>query len=261
MDSTGVDTSRFRDIEASKRWQNAAPFVFAIVLLSGLEMFLAAKKIPAFVFPKPTEVAQAFAANWEQLGSNALITLGEVVFGYLIAAVVGIVVAILITQFPIVNAALTPYTVFLATMPMIALIPLMMIWLGFGMGTRILIVVLQSFPVIMMNAATGFNHVDTLKLELMKSLGAGRRQTLVTVIIPDALPHIFTGLRLAGIFATTAAICCEFSGGTTGLGVQIIKATSFSKMGLAFAGILVVAAMGVSLYCIIRFLERKIVKR
>ncbi len=260
MNSTLMDASKFKDIEKPKRWQNMAPFAFAVILIAGLQVFLVARKVPTFVFPKPTEIAQAFASNWEQLGAQALITLGEVVFGYLIAALVGVGIAILITQFPIVNAALTPYTVFLATMPMIALIPLLMIWLGFGMPTRVLVVVLQSFPVIMMNAAPGVTNVDALKLELMKSLGANRRQTLTTVIIPDALPHIFTGLRLAGIFATTAAICCEFSGGTTGLGVQIIKATSFSKMGLAFAGILVVAAIGVSLYCMIRAIEKRIVK-
>lgn len=259
-ESKAVNVKR-RDVEKPHYLEQASPFIFCIVLIVGLQLFLTLKGIPEFVFPKPTSIGKALAGSWQELGANMLITLEEILAGYVLAVVIGIFVAILITQFPLVNSALTPYTVFLATMPMIALIPLLMIWLGFGMNVRIIVVTLQAFPVVMMNAATGFNNVDPLKLELMKSLGAGRLQTLRMVIIPDAMPHIFTGLRLAGIFSTTAAICSEFSGGTEGLGVQVITATSYCKMDIAFAGILLVAVIGVSLYQLIKLLERKIVRR
>lgn len=258
--SDRVDVQDFKDLQKTKHCENISPFLFCIVLLAGIQFFLTVKNIPEFVFPKPTSIGQALAASWHDLGLNMWITLEEVLAGYVLAVVIGVVVAILITQFPLINSALTPYTVFLATMPMIALIPLLMIWLGFGIKVRIIVVTLQAFPVVMMNAATGFNNVDTLKLELMKSLGANRMQTLKMVIVPDALPHIFTGLRLAGIFATTAAICSEFSGGTDGLGVQIITATSYCKMDIAFAGILLVAIIGVCLYQMIKMLEHRLVK-
>ncbi len=256
-----IDTSSFHDLEKPRRLDNFLPVIFLVVLLVAVQGFLVAKNIPKFVFPKPTEVAQAFATGWPELLKNMGITVGEIAIGYVIAVVVGIVIAILITQFMLINNALTPYTVFLATMPMIALIPLLMIWLGFGMKVRIIVVVLQTFPVIMMNAATGFNNVDPLKLELMKSLGATRWQTLRQVIIPDALPHIFTGTRLGGIFATTAAICSEFSGGTKGLGVLIVTSTSHSRMAMAFAGILLVAVIGVALFLLNKHIEQKAVKR
>lgn len=260
MDRSEAIKRNFKDLKKPKQLENASPVIFCIVLIVAVQAFLVFNEIPEFVFPKPTGVAAAFAVSWLELGRNMLITLEEIFIGYIFAVILGIVIAIMITQFSLVNSALTPYTVFLATMPMIALIPLLMIWLGFGIKVRIIVVVLQAFPVVMMNAATGFNNVDTLKLELMKSLGATRIQKLSMVIIPDAMPHIFTGLRLAGIFATTAAICAEFSGGTEGLGVLIITATSYAKMSIAFAGILLVAATGVSLYGIIKLLEKKIVK-
>lgn len=258
--NTGINPQNFKDIEKHSKLENIAPILLFVAIFIIVQVVITVMQVPRFVLPKPTEIVGALGDNFGTLGPDILITLQEILAGYGLAILVGIGVAIVITQFPLLNSAFTPYMLLLATTPMIALIPLLMIWLGFGVQVRIIVVVLQSFPVIMMNSATGFSNVDPLKLELMKTLGANRMQTLGNVIIPDALPHIFTGVKLGGIFATTAAISSEFSGGTEGLGFRIFTSTSFLKTEMAFAGIICVAAIGIGLYLLATFVEKKLIK-
>jgi NitT/TauT family transport system permease protein len=145
-------------------------------------------------------------------------------------------------------------------MPMIALVPLLMIWLGYGINVKIITVALQAFPVIMLNAITGFLNVDSVKHELMKSLGATRIQTLCHLIIPSSGRFIFTGLKLGSIFATIAAISSEFTGGAEGLGFKIFTSISFLRTELAFGGIVCIAIIGISFYSFISLMERKLIQ-
>ena len=109
----------------------------------------------------------------------------------------------------------------------------------------------------MMNAAAGFNNVDPIKIELMKSLGASRIQTLRHLIIPSAGKFIFTGMKLGSIFATIGAIACEFTGSTQGLGYQIFTSISYMKTEMAFGCIICIAIIGILFYNLISAIEHK----
>lgn len=234
--------------------------VFILVYLI-LELVIYAFKIPKWVLPTPTLIFQTF---FIKLGSviipNFLTTFEEIILGFLIGVPLGIILAAFMNQFKIVDRALSPYVILLVTTPLLTLTPLLMLWLGFGMNVKIIAVAIQTFPIVMMNSATGFNNVDDLKLELLTAMGASRLQKFFRVIFPDALPDVFTGMKLGGIFATTTAITTEFVGGNSGLGNLITTASSFIKTNEAFAYIIAAAVIGISLYSFISYIEKHVIK-
>jgi NitT/TauT family transport system permease protein len=142
---------------------------------------------------------------------------------------------------------------------MICLIPLLMLMLGYGLTLRITVVVIQSFAIINMNACTGFLNVPTIRKELMQSMGASRRKTYFKMSLPSAATDIFTGIQLAAIMATTACISVEYNAGNTGLGSQIIKYSQYMKVTDSFACIFYVMIIGVFLYALVTFAQKKIV--
>lgn len=250
----------YKDEIPERKILNIAPIVALLVIMVLLQVLLQVFNVPRYVFPTPLATFQTLFSEFGNIWPDICVTLKEILLGYAIAVPVGILLAILMTQFKIINSALTPYTIFLATMPMIALVPLLMIWLGFGINVKIITVALQSFPVVMLNAITGFIKVDPVKRELMKSLGGTRIQTLRHLIIPSSSKDIFTGLKLGSIFATIAAISSEFTGGTQGLGYQIFTSISFLRTELAFGGIVCISIIGILFYNLITFMERKMIR-
>jgi ABC-type nitrate/sulfonate/bicarbonate transport system permease component len=125
---------------------------------------------------------------------------------------------------------------------------------------KILAVALQSFTIVMLNCSTGFNNIDPLKLELMKSLGATRMQRLKHVILPSSLPNIFNGMRMSAISASTAALATEFYSSTSGLGARIMHASSYLQTELMFACIVMVAVTGITLYLLPSAIEKLVIR-
>lgn len=238
-----------------------SPILVFILLYLLLEIIVRVFNIPAFILPSPTRILSKFFANFFGiLIPNMLVTLQEIILGFIIGVPIGIVLAAFMTQYKIIDKALSPYVILLVTTPLLTLTPLLMVWLGFGMNVKIIAVVIQTFPIVMMNSATGFNNVSELKLELMKSMGASRAQKFFRVILPDALPDVFTGIKLGGIFATTTAISTEFVGGNEGIGNLITTATSWIKTDEAFAYIIGASIIGISLYGLISWIESRVIK-
>lgn len=249
---------RYKDEVPERKYYNLAPIVVLIIIIGLMQLLLTVSHVPRYIFPTPYATFAMLFGEFGSIWPDISVTLQEIFIGYIVAVPAGILLAILMTQFRIINSAFTPYTIFLATMPMIALVPLLMIWMGFGMNVKVLTVALQTFPVVMMNAATGFNNVDPIKLELMKSLGASRIQTLKHLIIPSAAKFLFTGMKLGSIFSTIAAISCEFTGSTQGLGYQIFTSISFMRTEMAFGCIICIAVIGILFYNLINLIEHKV---
>ncbi|MEA4893818.1 MAG: ABC transporter permease [Oscillospiraceae bacterium] len=237
----------------------AAPIVMFVLIFSIWELACRANETPAWFLPVPSEIFKSMIVDFKDYWPHILITLECVLSGFLIAIPVGLILATLITSYPTLNAAMSPYITFLVTTPLISLIPLLMLAMGFGMNMRITTVVIQSFAVINMNACTGFNNVPTIRRELMQSLGASRGQSYLKMILPSATTDIFTGLRLAAIFATTTCISVEYNAGNTGLGSQIIKYSQYLKTTQSFACIFYVTIIGLIVYGLISLAQRKIV--
>lgn len=232
-----------------------------VVLVLVLQFVVTVFKIPAYVLPAPSRVWKAAVNNFGgTLGPSWLITIRCVVIGYLIGAPLGIILAAVLSSFKMLEATISPIVTTLVCTPLISLVPLLMVYMGYGLDVRILAVVIQTFPIVNMNSFTGFCNVDKTRLELMKSLNAGRITTFARVTLPDALPHVFTGLKLGMVLATIGAISTEIVGGNSGLGFVIVDAKGLMKTDLMLAAVLCCAITGIVLYTLINLLEKKIIK-
>lgn len=237
-----------------------APLVVFVAFFALWEALVKGLNIQSWILPAPSAIFTSMVKDFKDYWPHILKTAETIGLGFLLSVPVGLLVAILVTSSPLISSAMGPYIIILVTTPMITVVPLLQLWLGYGMNVRVVTVVIQSFAVVNMNACTGFLNVPTIRHELMQSLGANRVQRYLKVNIPSAASDIFTGISMAGIFATTACISAEYCGGNEGLGSQIITYSRFYKSEKAFACILFVMILGVVLYCVIKWLQNRIIK-
>ncbi len=237
-----------------------APVVAFLIFFGLWEAMVRLLEIPAWILPPPSSIFRSMIVDFPEYWPHILKTAETILIGFVLAVPVGLLVAILVTSSKTVSAALGPYIIFLVTTPLITLVPLLMLFLGYGIEVRIITVIIQSFAVVNMNACTGFLNVPTIRIELMQSLGASRIQRYKNVIIPSAATDIFTGISMAGIFATTACISAEYVGGNEGLGSRIITYSRFLKSSQSFACIFYVMILGVILYSLTKLAQRLIIR-
>jgi NitT/TauT family transport system permease protein len=218
-------------------------------------------RVPEFLVPAPSAIGRALVAG---LTSRLYldhfgVTLYESLLGFLIAAAAGIACGTVIAQFRVVERTLYPYLVALQTLPKIAIAPLLIVWLGFGLTSKVVIAALVAFFPILVNVIVGLKTVEASKLDLMRSLDASRWQTFRYVTFPNALPFVFAGLDIAVVFSVLGAIVGEFVGSQRGLGNLILQFHTSLDMAGMFAVLLLLAALGVGLHLAIQAIQRRII--
>jgi NitT/TauT family transport system permease protein len=262
--SYSENTRELKKINGRKlnsKWVNViAPIVLLVVIFALWELLVVVLKIPIWAVDKPTGIFKELFTKFSGIWPDALISLQTLFTGFIIGITLGVILGGLLSNFPIIDKAISPFVIFLVCTPLMTLVPLMMIWLGFGLIPKVIAVILQTFPIVMMNTATGFANVDIERKELMMSMKASRIATFFRVLVPSALPNIFTGIKLGCIFATTTTIAVEFVGGNSGLGSLIIRHTQYMRTGLAFACIFTVAIISISLYGVVSLAEKYAVR-
>lgn len=212
--------------------------------------------VPAYMLPSPIDVVKAFVDNFSIMMKQAAVTLQETFYGLLIGIAIAFVIASLMDRFTIINKALYPVLVVTQTIPTIAIAPLLVLWMGFGMAPKITLVVLTTFFPIAIGLLNGFESVDTDAINLMRSMGATRLQIFRIVKLPNATASFFSGLRISAAYAVVGAVVSEWLGGFEGLGVymtRVKKAYAFDKM---FAVIVFISAISLVLMGIVILLER-----
>lgn len=216
--------------------------------------------IPIWMLAKPTDIASTFVENTQDILPHIGLTYSNILIGFALAVVIGVAIAVLVSSFPRFGAAVTPLIVALCCIPMITLVPTLMLVLGLGRSVKLITIVIQAFPIVTINATTAFLNVDPNKLELMKSLKATKWQRFCHCMLRDALPGIFTGIKLASIMSMIGGITAEMTGGNTGLGNRISYYVGFSKTPEALSCILYIIVLGGLLYGVISLLEKRFVK-
>lgn len=237
-----------------------APLLLLIVIIGGLELFVRYSGISRTILPAPSAIFRDLCKNfardiWPQL----LFTLNVILTGYVIAIPIGMLIAAVCSQFRIVIKAISPLIILLVVTPMITMVPLFMLWMGFDPSLRIIVVILQATPIIILNTLTGFSTIETSKLELMRSMGANRIQTFFKLIFPNALPQVFTGLKLGCIFSTIVAMSADLAAGKMGLGYRIQQYSSLIMTEMAYGTIIIVALVGIILFQIVASIEKRII--
>jgi NitT/TauT family transport system permease protein len=236
------------------------PLVFVLVLGSW-EWVVRAWNIPAYLVPAPSTVGGALVRG-VQSGlylTNFWVTLSEALLGFVIAGVAGIMLGAVIAQFRVVEQTFYPYLVALQTLPKIAVAPLIIVWFGFGISSKVIVAATVAFFPVLVNVIVGLKTIDAAKLDLMRSLRASRWQTFRLVTFPNALPFVFAGLDIAIVFSVLGAIVGEFVGAQSGLGNLILQFNFSLDIAGVFAVLILLSVMGVALHLVMQAVQKRVI--
>ena len=213
--------------------------------------------VPAFLLPSPLDVLKAFWAELPLLWENSLITLQEAFLGLVLGVATGFLAAVLLDSFGFLYRAFYAVLELTQTVPTVAIAPLLVLWFGYGMAPKIILIVLSTFFPIAVGLLEGFRSVDPGTIGQMRSMGAGKWPIFRRIKLPSALPLFFSGLRIAAAYGVVGAVSSEWLGGFGGLGVymtRVKKAYAFDKM---FAVIFLISGISLALMRLVEFAEKK----
>jgi len=215
--------------------------------------------IKAFILPPPLAVVEVIVRDYPQLLANGWVTLQEVLAGFALGVAVGVSLGLVIASWPLAERTIYPLLVGSLAVPKIAIAPLFIIWLGFGIAPKILMAFLLSLFPIVIDTATGLRSIEIEKLHLARSMGATRWQTFLRFRLPNAMPSIFVGLKLGVTFAVTGAVVGEIFGTDRGLGRLIVVANGNLDTAALFAAVAVLTIMSILLFLAVGLVERAVV--
>ena len=235
-----------------------AVFVVLVLLWEWLVYVLA---IPGFILPPPSAIARTFVLGFATGAflPDLAVTATEAIGGFLIGSFAGVLLGALIVMFPLMERIVYPYVVALQTVPKVAIAPLFVVWFGFGMTSKLVVVVLVSLFPVLVNMIAGLRSVDQDRLDLLGALSASRWQIFWHLRFPHALPYLFAGLNTAVVLSVIGAIVGEFVGAQKGIGFRILQANYNLDIAGVFSLFAVLSLLGLSMYAILRLIERKVV--
>ena len=213
--------------------------------------------VPRYMLPSPARVVEAFVSELPLLFENSLITLQEAFLGLVLGVTVGFVAAVLMDGFEILYKAFYPLLILTQTIPSVAIAPLLVLWFGYEMTPKVILIVISTFFPVTVGLLEGFRSADTDAIGLLRSMGANRLQIFRYIKFPSALPQLFSGLRIAAAYSVVGAVISEWLGGFGGLGVymtRVKKAFAFDKM---FAVIFLISAISLALMALVERAAKK----
>jgi NitT/TauT family transport system permease protein len=234
---------------------------FGIVIFAAWELASRGLGISELLLPAPSRIVvamfQGFHSGLFMRGLEA--TLTEIILGFLLAATGAFVCGVLISQVRIVEVMLYPYIVALQTLPKIAIAPFVLIWVGFGIESKVVIAAMVAFFPMLVNTIVGLKSVPPEKIDLMRSLSASRPKIFWYIQLPEALPYIFAGLNIGIVMSVLGAIVGEFIGAKAGLGYLLLQMNYNMDVVGMFAVLVVLGIMGIVLNALMQFARRRIV--
>ncbi|MBA2276343.1 MAG: ABC transporter permease [Chloroflexia bacterium] len=232
------------------------PALVLLALLAAWETAVRLADTPRWMLPPPTAVAAALRDDRALLLPNAWVTLQEILLGFALALLAGLLTGVAIDSSRTIERALYPLIIASQTIPLVALAPILLIWFGYGLLPKVLVTALVAFFPLAVNTVDGLHAADGETLALLRSLGASPGQRFRLVKLPSALPHLFTGARIAITFSVVGAVFGELVGASAGLGYLMERAGAQFQTARVFAAIVLLALIGVTLFASVALLER-----
>jgi NitT/TauT family transport system permease protein len=235
-------------------WNLLPPLTFIIIVAlwaAAVPIF----KIPAYLLPGPGSVFSRVVTDAPMLWNHSVVTLTEILLGFGLTVLTAIPLGLVIALSPLAKQIGYPPLMLMQLVPKIAVAPLFLVWLGFGIESKVLLTVLMTFFPLLLASISGFQILDTRFLYLTQSMGATRWQTFRYLRFPAALPVIFSGVKTSATIAATAAIVAEFVGANRGLGFVLLRGTGTMDLELVFAVLVVLTVIGIAINYIVEFSE------
>ncbi len=243
-----------RRVSSAGAW--AIPVGLVAAVIAGWEVTVRLRDTPRWFLPPPSIVASALVTSRATLLHHTWVTLQEVLVGFALSLVLGILVALAIASSRVVERAFYPFVIASQAIPIIALAPILLIWFGYGMTPKVIVVGLICFFPIVVNTVDGLRSVDPELIDLLRSMGAGRVAIYRIVMIPSSLPYLFSGTRIAAAVSVIGALIGEWVGSSAGLGYFMIRSAGQFATAKVFAAVLVSAVLGLVLFGLVSILER-----
>jgi len=212
--------------------------------------------VPEYLFPAPTIIYYTFFHNINSLLTDTAVTLYEALVGFIIANIVSIITAVGFCHSKILERSLYPYAIAIKSIPVIAIAPLLVLWFGYGIFGKILMSAIISFFPLVVNATVGLKSVDPDAIDLMRSLSASKRQILFKLRFPNALPYIFSALKISSTLSVVGAIVGEMTGAQKGIGFVILTSTYNIDTPLLFSAIIAASIGGILFFGLIVIIEQ-----
>ncbi len=235
------------------------PTVTLLALVALWEVLARWSGIPSWLLPAPSAIGEAMVDWRGELTVHFMVTLYEVLVGFALSIAVSIPLAVAVVYSPFLQNTIYPILLALQSMPKVAIAPLLVLWIGFGVLPKVLVVFLVCFFPIVVATASGLSAVPPPLLDLIRSLSATQYQTFIKIRFPTAIPHIFVGFKIAITFAVIGGVIGEFVGSDQGLGYLILISTSQSRTPLAFGALLLLTIMSIVLYYAVELIERLVI--
>ena len=244
-----------------RRIEFGLTILMGVFFLAGWQWAVWFFAIPPIVIPGPVAVLLALRDGTVsgELPAQFLVTFGEVLMGFVAGAVLGLAWGVLVGLFPLMERIVYPYVVAFQTVPKVAIAPIIVIWFGYGMTSKVIITATIAFFPVLANTIVGLRSAPRDQVELMIALTASRWQIFRLVRFPQALPYIFVGLDVAIVLAVIGAIVGEFVGAQAGLGYLILQRNFNLDMAGVFAILLILSVLGIGLHALVTRLQRRIV--
>jgi NitT/TauT family transport system permease protein len=263
MPSTPPETPKPR--KRRRLGPRASSLVLLAVLLAGWEAGVRLFHVPKFLIPPVSDIAQAL---WRGLATSPMakdglwyhsgVTLVEILLGFFVGSAIGLAIGVVVSQMPRLEAILEPYVSALQSLPKVAVAPIIVMWLGFGISSKVAIICLLTFFPVLVTSIAGFKAVDADRIDLLRSLSATPWQIFRKAKFPSALPYIFAGLNMAAAFAVVGAIVGEFVGAQAGLGVLILQMEAQMDTPGSFSVFIVLSVIGIVLTAVLRRIQRRV---
>jgi putative hydroxymethylpyrimidine transport system permease protein len=250
-------------MSAARRY--LAPLALLLLLLGIWEVaaqwdwIANALNIQDFLVPAPSDIATSLWRDRSLLADDSWVTLREVLLGFLCALAAGLLFAVILHLSDTLRRAFYPLLVASQTIPPVAIAPILIVWFGFGLGPKVLLIALVCFFPVTVNTLDGLRSVDPQLITMMRTLGANRRQILTRVELPSALPFFFSGTKIAIAIAVIGALFAEWAGAGSGLGHEVLISSSQLLTARMFAAITLLGVMAIALFGLVALIEHRVV--
>lgn len=234
----------------------AIPLITTLCVLVCWQAVVAFGIVPNYLLPSPTQVLAALVKDAVLLFQHSLSTLLEAALGLLFGTALGFIVAVLMDRFELVGLALNPLLTISQTIPTIAIAPLLVLWFGYGLAPKVVLVVIATFFPVTVSLVSGFRSIDEDMIDMMRTMGAKRWDIFWHVKIPLSMNQFFSGLRISATYAIVGAVIAEWLGGFTGLGVYMTRVRKSFMYDRMFAVILLISILSLILMLLVDVLQR-----
>ena len=242
------------------RWVRIlAPLLLLLLLLGAWEILVHWFDVKPFILPAPSQILGAFVENIAMLSWHGAVTFSEILLGLMLGGLGGFLLAVAVFYSPLLDKALYPLIIGSQMIPVFAIAPILIVWMGYGLWPKVTVAALISFFPLVVTVSDGLREPSEEAVDLFRSLGATRRQIFWKLRLPASMPTVFSGLKVSATLAVVGATIGEWVGSHQGLGYLMLQSNARLRMNLVFAAIMMLALLGLFLFGVLRIIERRVV--